>query len=447
MDIEVNTIEKRKQISPQKHYKLPDDIRFIHYHNSILVISPRTANWIVLDNEEQVDFFNLLREQNLEEALNKFSGCIQNAQKVVLQLEAKDFENTIVKGNHENQLHIYLTNACNMRCPHCYMSAGVKFSNELSTDEIINLLHNFKQYGGTEVSFSGGEVCTRKDLYSIVKCAFDEKLKINILSNGTLWSNELIEQIAPLVTKIQISIDGYNEEENAKVRGHGNFQKALTTVDRFINCGVYTEIAVTPLYDKTLKDKYLKYAEFGRKLLKKYPRKLFNIRFSGDIMDGRNLKFNNEEKGEYLQNAENIFKACFGDVFDVPFIKFHREHGIQDNCAYGNLSVAANGDLYFCADAPVMKPFANLRTDAFETIMQYVQKAKKISNIQNLRPCNTCELMYICGGDCRIKYFDELKDGNIKGIESKDIKPRKCNRKIKESFYALMIRANDWLFV
>lgn len=446
MDIKIDTEKKKKKISPQKHYKLPDDIRFIHYANVILVISPQTANWIVLDNEEQVKYFNLLRELNIETALKEFSGKHQDAQRVILQLEARHFENTVVKGNHENLLHVYLTNACNMRCPHCYMSAGISFSNELTTEEVTKLLHAFKNAGGTEVTFSGGEVCTRTDLYTIVKCAFEENLKINILSNGTLWKDELIDEIAPMIAKIQISIDGYNEEVNAKVRGTGNFQKALDTVDQFIKHGTYTEIAVTPLYNKSLKDTAPQYIEFGKKLLEKYPYNLFTIKFNGDLMDGRDLTFTDEEKQEYLQNAENTIKACFGDVFDIPFIRFHREFGIQDNCAYGNLSVAANGDLYFCADAPVMQPFANLRKDSFEDITHLIKKAKKLSNVKNLRPCNTCELMYICGGDCRIKYFEELKKGSIKDLETQDIKPRKCNKEIKENFYKLMIRTNEWIF-
>ncbi len=33
-----------------------------------------------------------------------------------------------------------LTRLCNLRCPHCYLSAGKKAADELTTDECLGLL-------------------------------------------------------------------------------------------------------------------------------------------------------------------------------------------------------------------------------------------------------------------------------------------------------------------
>ena len=42
----------------------------------------------------------------------------------------------IFEKKDEVSLHLYLTNACNLRCPHCYMNAGKTGDNELTYEEI-----------------------------------------------------------------------------------------------------------------------------------------------------------------------------------------------------------------------------------------------------------------------------------------------------------------------
>lgn len=58
-------------------------------------------------------------------------------------------------------------------------------------------------------------------------------------------------------------------------------------------------------------------------------------------------------------------------------------------------------------------------------------------------PCKECELKYICGGDCRVKYFDGFKECNLKMMENAN---RKCSIGNKEYFYDMMIRLNEKCF-
>ena len=131
---------KQTEISLDKVYKMPVKLTTIRYEGKILIIANDTANWIVLENERQQRFFELLKSHSLKDALYLFNGDMSDAQGVVVQLEARQFENTEVKRVSGDRLHLYLTNACNLRCPHCYMYAGKQFENELTTDEIKKLL-------------------------------------------------------------------------------------------------------------------------------------------------------------------------------------------------------------------------------------------------------------------------------------------------------------------
>lgn len=439
-------IKKEKEVDLNKKYKMPQRIEFIHYKGKEIVIAVETGNWIILENTEQVSFFNLLCEKSINDALAIFNGEFIDAQYVVMQIEARDFDNKeVFLKNKTNGIHIYLTNSCNMRCPHCYMYAGKAKENELTTKEVCDLLFNFKSYNGDFVILSGGEICTRSDLFEIVKYSHSLGLSIELLTNGTLWTEKQIEQITPYISRVQVSIDGYTESVNAKIRGKGSFIKALETVDTFIKNGAHVDVGVTPWYDDFFKKDYLKYAEFGKELLEKYKEYPFTVKFNGELLDGRKLKLTLGQQEEYKNIIDKINLQCYGDIFDIPFIEFHKMKGIENNCEFGNISVNSDGDLFFCAAIPTTIPFANVRKDSFERIMQLSSLAKQLSDVNNLLPCRDCELKYICGGDCRVIYFKEFVDFNIENVKSFPM--RKCSKEIKETFYDLMIRTNNKIFV
>lgn len=62
MDKEITV---RKRISEDTKFTLPVNIKKVIYRGKMLVISPETANWIILENEEQWQFFQLLTSFDL----------------------------------------------------------------------------------------------------------------------------------------------------------------------------------------------------------------------------------------------------------------------------------------------------------------------------------------------------------------------------------------------
>lgn len=441
--------QKKKSISLDKKYNFPNTLRVVRYKNNILIISVEEARWIVLKNEEQLSFFEMLKDYSIGDALSKFSGIEQDAREVILQIEAKGlFDSHFIDPLKPNSLHIYLTNKCNMRCPHCYMKAGDKLKDELTTNEVFMMLDVYKKRGGVSVLLSGGETTLRSDLYDIVKYGHDLGLKMTILTNGVLWTNEQIKKMAEVAYCVQISIDGFDEEENAKVRGKGNFKKALNTLDKFLALNVLTTISCTPMYSEEILSKADEYAAFGRKLIEKYHKKNFKMSFNTKLEDGRKIEMSDAESKKYSVQMEEVNKRFLGEYYeeDPIFLALNRKHIIKDNCTYGFLYVAANGNVFACSLITQIEPFANIREHSFDDIMTMAEKLHEMSNINNLQPCNKCELKYICGGDCRIKNFDDFKKGNLLDSKPQEIKRRKCDTRYKESFYELMVKYNKRLF-
>lgn len=438
----------KKHISGNYKFKFPEKLKIIRHKEKILVISPQNAKWIVLDNENQLTFLNLLLEMNIEKALEAFKnkGEYSDAKYVITQIIARNIEKEtrIRASKHGDKvMHLYLTNKCNMRCPHCYMSAGIPLENELTTSEIKYILRTFKDYGGNLVTLSGGEVSTRNDIEEICYYAKSISLPIEILTNGIAWTTQQIKSISPCLKRVQISIDGYNEESNSTIRGKGSFTKSLLTVENFIQNGVAVEIAITPPLEQQHKNNINKYIEFAQKLKSLY-KDAIKISFNGSMMDGREIQLSPKERVEYEMFIGSILEKFYGrKALDASFINTMKKKFIKDNCNYGNLSISANGDVYLCAFISTLKPIGNIRKDSFEKLFQISEVTKENSVVDKLIPCGQCELKYICGGDCRILHFPDMKN-DISQIKVQCA--RECSPQVKENFYELMIRCNEALF-
>lgn len=444
--IHMDLVKKEKQIDLDYQYKFPDRLTEIPYNKKIIIVANDTARYIVLNNENQLAFFRALKNMTIRKAIESRYVSDDDIRFVLIQIEAKQLENTNIVTTHRNHLQLFVTQLCNLRCPHCYMSSGEKLANELSTKEILSILDSFSKNGGRFVTFTGGEVCTRTDFIDIVKYAKYTGLHVEIFTNGTLWTKELVDNISDCIDKVQISIDGYDEESNAKIRGKGNFHKSLNAVRLFHKKGIPVRIATTPQLDDLLHNRQ-KYVDFTKRLLSEYPQNL-RVVFTGELLDGRNGKISIANKKAYIENIEQLYIDCYGTSSDWPMINRLREGKIFDNCSFGELAISSNGNVSFCGRLPYLPSVTNVRDVKFDEIIRLSKIAKQKSNINMLKPCKDCAIKYICGGGCRIEHFPELiKSTDIEGFDVNIIKPRICNEKQKNKYYDLMIRINDKLFM
>ena len=435
-----------KEISSNYKFCLPAIIDVVHYRGKILVVARDEANWIVLDNESQFIFFELLKKHTLGDSLLLFNGDEKDAEWVVTQIVARHFEEHAKMQEIIPVAQIYLTNSCNLHCPHCYMMAGEPNENELTTKEVKDILQAYYDNGGVDVKLTGGEITLRSDLLEIIDYGYSIGLHIELLTNGTLWTQDLVDKVAEKISVVQISIDGFSEEENAKIRGKNNFEKALRAVDIFAKARVKTKIAITACYSPDLECNAQFYVDFANSIKSQYKDYDVNVVIATGLLPGRYGNLTEKESNDYyrIMNEVNSRYTCCNNFEDQGFISRHKSRFILNNCSYGFLSIASNGDVFMCPIVSALKPVANIRTDSLERIMEISNCAHSLSNTENLHPCNVCELKYICGGDCRIRYFNSLRQSHILNV--KRPVSRQCDKSVKEKFYDLMIRTNTQIF-
>lgn len=437
------------ELDPRKKYNMPEAVFIESVDDKFLAIDRDTGNWILIDNDRQLEIFKFLSDDHcVADLFQAFPSNAGNDMiKILTELEAKRFESAETQHPQEHGMYIYLTNRCNQRCHHCYMYAGEMLEQELSTEEVQAILRKFAQYDGQVVTFTGGEATLRPDFVDILTVAKKAGLKVCVLSNGLLWTQEFVEAVKALVDEVQVSIDGFDKESYLRVRAADAFDKALAAVDRLVNAGIRTTVSVSPLLD-TLLTHEAQYIAFAKGLIAKYKGDKLFVKFNTELMEGRNIAPTEIENEQYRAAAKRIKYECAPFSEEEGFAVDHIGNTIFNNCGYGGITIAANGDVYFCSITAKCARQANVRTDSFESIMEKSQKARMLSDVNNLLPCKECPLKYLCGGGCRIKHFRELVETQVDSSANcaPFVRNTPCTASQREELCRLMIRANPLFY-
>ncbi len=139
-----------------------------------------------------------------------------------------------------NQFYLALTNRCNLECIMCSTTRhNHQMENELTLDEWIQVLENITRFEVEVITFGGGEPFIRKDdLVQLVRFVASKGITVNIVSNGTLITKDVLDKIKDIKDKVVflISCDGL-EVENDYIRGQGVFKRIFAAVDLIRNFG------------------------------------------------------------------------------------------------------------------------------------------------------------------------------------------------------------------
>lgn len=91
-------------------------------------------------------------------------------------------------------LHIEITSKCNERCVHCYIPHDNKV-NHISTDLFYNILEQCKEMKVLHLTLTGGEPMLHNNFLDFLKKCKEYNLSVNVLSNLTLLTNEIIDEM------------------------------------------------------------------------------------------------------------------------------------------------------------------------------------------------------------------------------------------------------------
>ncbi len=228
-----------------------------------------------------------------------------------------------------------ITLACCFSCKYCGSSGGKAREHELTTEECLSVADQLAELGCRRVSMIGGEVFMRRDWDAIVKRLTRQGVSTSIITNGFLFSNDLIAQLKEAgVESVAVSLDGPRKIHD-KYRQEGSFDRAEQAIRRLSESGI--PVAVI----STLNRENAEYLESFYQYLRQWPLYAWQIQACSPMGNAANGGI------DYRFDFNRVIAFVRANMRTAPFML-----GIADNIGYytegeGSLRGNLSGRAYF----------------------------------------------------------------------------------------------------
>jgi SynChlorMet cassette radical SAM/SPASM protein ScmF len=147
--------------------------------------------------------------------------------------------------------YIYLTDDCNLKCQHCWVSPtfvnGVQSMKEvIEVERLQKAVKEARPLGLVSAKLTGGEPMLHPRFLEIVDMLTSEGLNVSMETNGTLLAADTARYLKEKTKMrfISVSIDGADAETHDRFRGvPGAFDDTLRGLDFLVDAG-YTNTQV-----------------------------------------------------------------------------------------------------------------------------------------------------------------------------------------------------------
>lgn len=309
-----------------------------------------------------------------------------------------------------------VTENCNSRCIMCNAWKN-KSVNELSTEEMVDVLHQLRDFGIDDLILLGGEPLLRPDIGSIIKEASLLRFRtILVVTNGLLLEERAKELLESGITHITVSVDGIGGTHDS-IRGiKGIFDKAIKgikTVQKLkeeTNLNVAVTI-ITLLLMKQNVDEIPELSKLSRDL---------NVYWDFALLDP-NLDFyegipffkilvDDEEKIDktidYLIKVQKESPGLISPMSCAHVLEYARRYLKGENlnnyhCVHGYeiLHIRSHGEVHSCW---IMEPMGNLRKDKLSDIIGTKKHREQAERIY-MRECPGCT--NLCASNIMTKHL------------------------------------------
>ena len=142
--------------------------------------------------------------------------------------------------------------------------------------------------------------------------------------------------------------------------------------------------------------------------------------------------------GNLLISGKSMAENYYLETFPLNY----EGHIIRKNCGFGEIAIAANGDVFWCNRIHELTSRWNIRTSKFEDILSASDKIKLTTDVEHSSACMKCDIKYICGGDCRMNYEGISDADSHEGVWTNT-----CPKGTKENIYRKMVLSNEYFYV
>jgi len=318
---------------------------------------------------------------------------------------------SVIAPHKLDELWLYYTLACNLRCRHCLVSAGKGLKKELTNEEFKKVIDEGIKLGVRRFYITGGEPFIKEGIFDLIRYITKTKKRdLIVLTNATLFDDKKISALKKVMGPkllLQVSLEGPNAEIHDKLRGKGSFDKAVDGIKRLISIGI-TPIVSTAISKLNEKD-IAKTSRFLSKLgiqehnvLWMHAKGRGASNLSDLYVPSDNIALAMKKLKKEYKEQEMIFDNVESLKVRVR-TKRGRKNDLCNNC-FEKICVNSDGHVYPCASLNGDKNFdaGSVRKASLKDIWlnsKVMDRGRK-NSVQNKPECRECYLEYFCGGGC-----------------------------------------------
>ncbi|MFZ2197382.1 MAG: thio(seleno)oxazole modification radical SAM maturase SbtM [Thermodesulfovibrionales bacterium] len=295
-------------------------------------------------------------------------------------------------------LQWHITQACDLRCKHCYDRSARPDLSLKEAYRILDDLFDFCRRKAVQgqVSFSGGNPFLHPDFKKIYSAAAERGFALAILGNPV--QREQLQEVVEIEKPVffQVSLEGL-ERHNDLVRGEGHFQRTLGFLDTLREIRVYSMVMLT-----LTKDNMSQVIPLAGILRDRTD--LFTFNRLALFGEGKNLMLPSPEEfrdflSEYLEaSRSNPVMALKDNLFNIlhhqegePF--FGGCAGYGCGAAFNFLALLPDGEVHACRKLPSL--IGNITGKRLEDIYDSDQARRYRAGCS---ACSECPIRPVCGG-------------------------------------------------
>ena len=302
-------------------------------------------------------------------------------------------------------IDVNITLNCNLRCPHCYLSAGSGATMQLA--DYQSLLRQCRQLGVLQIALGGGEPTLHPNFSQFLAIARANDVVPNVTTNGYRLDWRTIYALARHAGAVAVSIEELGERF-AQRRGYA-FSEFLTTVKKLKAARVRLVFQITASARNlprlpALTEFVLRYRPYG-------------ILFLAYKPQGRGVHYDQALRAAEYSEVQNVFSSIVATVgkrsklgFDcclTPLLTGISTNPAIQGCSSARTSMAVmpNLDAVPCSFLNLNQPWGTLRTQTLAAIWQDEHFRNFRETLQagmQHSPCDACPSRQTCFGGCPI---------------------------------------------
>lgn len=318
----------------------------------------------------------------------------------------------VIAPDRLEELWLYNTLSCNLRCKHCLVSAGKELEGELTTEEIKQLVDEAIELGTKRFYITGGEPFIKEGIFELIRyITIERDRELIILTNATLLDAQKTATLAKLKNPkllIQVSLEGPDAEIHDKLRGRGSFDKTVEGIRNLVKAGIVPVVstAINRYNENHIKETSQFLSTLG---IKEH-----NILWMHTKGRGAN---NIDDLYVPAESVTRIMKSLRKKVYSEDDVivdnleafkarvrtKRGRKYDLCHNC-YDKICVNSDGHVYPCASLNGDKNFdaGSIRERSLKEIWlnSKVMAWCRENSVQEKAGCSSCYLKFFCGGGC-----------------------------------------------